>query len=83
MSKDINLLPGEITQERRRKQQKKSFNIIAYIFLGACVLISSIIFLYHFFLFLDVLFSLQPINLNFRRLKIKKTSPLWLLKLFT
>lgn len=49
MAKDINLLPGEITQERKRKQQKKSFNIIAYIFLGVCVFISTIIFLYHFF----------------------------------
>lgn len=49
MAKDINLLPSEITKERKRKQQKKSFNIIAYIFLGACVLVSGIIFLYHYF----------------------------------
>lgn len=49
MAKDINLLPGEITQERKRKERKKSFNLIAYVFLGACIFISSIFFIYHFF----------------------------------
>lgn len=50
MAKDINLLPIEFTNERKRKERKKSLNIFAYIFLGICVFISSIVFLYHFLL---------------------------------
>lgn len=46
MAKDINLLPQDITEERKRRGRRKSVSVAGYIFLGGCLLLTLIVFVF-------------------------------------
>ncbi len=48
MAKDINLLPQDITEERKRRGRRKSVSVAGYIFLGACLALTLIVFVISF-----------------------------------